>query len=170
MFVVQGVGFATQSLTGNFKGQGTLQQLQPLLIVSLLTSLLLSIPIAILYILFPETIFGLLTNHTEVTENISDYVRWLLPFQGFFAVTMILEGFFGGLTEGRTLRNSALISFGGGFMPIALASWYFHSNHLLWLAMTLFSITAIVVFSFKLLDTFTSEIKISIVSSTTTES
>ena len=55
-------------------------------------------------------------------------------------------------------------------MPIAIAGWYFHSNHLLWLAMTLFSITAIVVFSFKLLDTFTSEIKIPIVSSTTTES
>jgi MATE family multidrug resistance protein len=169
MFVVQGVGFATQSLTGNFKGQGTLQQLQPLLTVSLLTSFLLSIPIAILYILFPETIFGLLTNHTEVTENISDYVRWLLPFQGFFAVNVILEGFFGGLTAGRTLRNSAVISFAGGFMPIAITGWYFHSNHLLWLAMILFSITAIVVFSFKLLDTFTSEIKIPTVSPTTTE-
>jgi MATE family multidrug resistance protein len=169
MFVVQGVGFATQSLTGNFKGQGTLQQLQPLLTVSLLTSLLLSIPIAILYILFPETIFGLLTNHTEVTANISDYVRWLLPFQGFFAVNVILEGFFGGLTAGRTLRNSAVISFAGGFMPIAITGWYFHSNHLLWLAMILFSITAIVVFSFKLLDTFTTEIKIPTVSPPTTE-
>jgi MATE family multidrug resistance protein len=54
-------------------------------------------------------------------------------------------------------------------MPIAITGWYFHSNHLLWLAMILFSITAIVVFSFKLLDTFTSEIKIPTVSPTTTE-
>ena len=92
----------------------------------------------------------------------------MLPFQGFFAVTVILEGFFGGLTAGRTLRNSAVISFAGGFMPIA--GWYFHSNHLLWLAMILFSITAIVVFSFKLLDTFTNEIKIPTISPTTNES
>jgi MATE family multidrug resistance protein len=35
--------------------------------------------------------------------------------------------------------------------------------------MTLFSIMAIVVFSFKLLDTFTNEIKIPTVSPTTTE-
>ncbi|MDZ8239467.1 MAG: guanitoxin biosynthesis MATE family efflux transporter GntT [Nostoc sp. ChiQUE01a] len=152
MFIVQGVGYATQSLTGNFKGQGASEQLKPLITIGVITSILLSVPVAILYILFPENIFGLLTNHTEITENIVSYLFWLLPCQGFCAISIILEGYFIGLTEGEILRNSALVSFGLGFVPIAIAAWYFHNNHLLWLSFVLSQIVSVIVFGVRLIE------------------
>ncbi|MCP2727550.1 guanitoxin biosynthesis MATE family efflux transporter GntT [Limnofasciculus baicalensis] len=153
MFIIQGVGFATQSLTGNLKGKGDSEKLEPLLKIAILTSLFLSIPMAIVYILFPQTVFGLLTNHREITEYISNFTLWLLPYQVFFGITWIFEGYFGGLTEGKILRNSALGSFGLGFMPMAVAAWYFHNNHLLWFAMSLAPLIGIAMFGIRLIKT-----------------
>lgn len=170
MFILQGIGFATQSLSGNFKGKGGSEQLQPLLLIALLNSLLLAVLLALMYIFFPNTLFGVLTNHTELIEDISRYVIWFLPFQVFGAIALMLEGYFAGLTEGKILRNSSLAASGIGFVPMALAAWYFHSNHLLWLAMILSLITAIVMFLFRLVDTFTSEDKNSVISQITPES
>ncbi|MEH2083608.1 MAG: guanitoxin biosynthesis MATE family efflux transporter GntT [Nostoc sp.] len=152
MFIVQGVGYATQSLTGNFQGQGASAQLKPLITIGVITSIFLSVPVAILYIFFPKNIFGLLTNHTEITENIVSYLFWLLPCQGFCAIGIILEAYFIGLTEGEILRNSALVSFGLGFVPIAIAAWYFHNNHLLWLSFALSQIVSVIVFGIRLIE------------------
>ncbi len=170
MFILQGVAFATQSLSGNFKGQGSFEQLQPILIVAVLSSLVLAVPLALMYILFPDIFFGILTNHIELIEDISSYVTWCLPFQVFGAITLMLEGYFTGLTEGKILRNSSLTAFSIGFAPMALAAWYFHSNHLLWLAMILSLITATVMFLLRLVDTFTGEGQNSVISQTTSES
>ncbi|WP_442941741.1 MATE family efflux transporter [Nostoc sp.] len=112
------------------------------------------VSVAILYIVFPENIFGLLTNHTEITENIVNYLFWLLPCQGFCAISLIVEGYFIGLTEGKTLRNSALVSLGVGFAPVAIFAWYFYSNHLLWLAFVLSQIVSIIVFGVRLIEDF----------------
>ncbi|MFM7363295.1 MAG: guanitoxin biosynthesis MATE family efflux transporter GntT [Cuspidothrix sp.] len=152
MFIVQGIGYATQSLTGNFKGQGDSEQLKPLLKIGFISSIFLSVPVAILYIVFPEPIFGLLTNHTEIIESIFNYLFWLLPFQGFCAINIILEGYFVGLMEGGILRNSALVSFVIGFLPVAIAAGYFHNNHLLWLAFVLSQVVSVIVFAVRLIE------------------
>ncbi|MBE9056838.1 guanitoxin biosynthesis MATE family efflux transporter GntT [Sphaerospermopsis sp. LEGE 08334] len=152
MFIIQGVGYATQSLTGNFKGQGASEQLKPLLTTGFISSIFLSVPVAILYIVFPEPIFGLLTNHNEITESMVNYLFWLLPFQGFCAVNIILEGYFIGLTEGGILRNSAIVSLIIAFLPIAIAAGYFHNNHLLWLALVLSQIASVIVFGVRLIE------------------
>ncbi|MBW4505893.1 MAG: MATE family efflux transporter [Scytonematopsis contorta HA4267-MV1] len=137
--VIQGVGTSTQTLTGNFKGKDANEQLEQLLKIALLTSLLVALPFALVSVLFPQTVFGLLTNHTEVTKSISSYVGWLIPFLAFTAIAYILDGYFIGLTAGQTTRNSALIAL-GGFAPTAFVAWYFHSNHILWFAMSLYMV------------------------------
>ena len=54
------------------------------------------------------------------------------------ALAFMYDGLFLGLTEGRLLRNSMLISTGLGFLPLALLALYLENNHLLWGALALF--------------------------------
>ncbi|MBS9385529.1 MAG: MATE family efflux transporter [Dolichospermum sp. BR01] len=131
-FTIQGVGVTMQTLTANFKSKGNTQQIIPLLIVSLVTSVVIALGFAGTSIFFPDQVFGLLTNHTEVNQEINQYTIWLLPILVITAITFMLEGYFIGLKEGATLRNTVLLSFVVGFIPLLIAAWYFHNNHLLW--------------------------------------
>ncbi|MBH8560876.1 MATE family efflux transporter [Nostoc sp. CENA67] len=149
-FTVQGVGMTTQTLIGNFQGKGTKEQMIPLLTVSIFTSLLMALAFAVASVVFPDTVFGLLTNHTEVNQNISTYTVWLLPLLGFTAVAFMLEGYFIGLKEGATLRNAVLLAFGLGFLPLAIAAWYLHNNHLLWMSLVSYMTTVILVLGLQL--------------------
>ena len=131
-FTIQGVGVTMQTLTANFKSKGNTQQIIPLLIVSLVTSVVIALGFAGTSIFFPDQVFGLLTNHTEVNQEINQYTIWLLPILVVTAITFMLEGYFIGLKESATLRNTVLLSFVVGFIPLLIAAWYFHNNHLLW--------------------------------------
>jgi multidrug resistance protein, MATE family len=143
-FSIQGVGLTTQTLTGNFKAKGNKEQFLPLLIISALTTLLIASAIAFTSVFFPEVVFGLLTNHSEINQGVIAYAIWLLPLLGLTALAFTLEGFFIGLKEGATLRNAVLTAFGLGFMPLAITAWYLHSNHLLWMGLVLYMAIVIV--------------------------
>jgi len=107
--------------------------------------LLIGLTIATICVFFPQAIFGILTNHTEITDNIDTYV-WCLGFiLAFNSVASMLEGYFLGLAEGKIVRNVSLISAAFGFIPSAIASWYFHNNHILWLSVILFMFAKMVV-------------------------
>lgn len=149
-FTIQGVGMTTQTLTGNFHGKGLKAQMIPLLAVSVFTSLLVAIAFAVVSVVFPETVFGLLTNHAEVNQNLSSYIIWLVPLLACTAVAFMLEGYFIGLKAGTTLRNAVLLAFGLSFLPLAATAWYLHSNHLLWLALVSYMATIIVVLGSQL--------------------
>jgi len=154
----EGVGFGVETLSGNFKGKGANEQLGPLLGIATSTSLLVGLTIAELCILFPMTVFGLLTNHTELIEHINSYVPWLFPVIGSESIYCILIGYFSGLAQGHTVRNGALIGTFFGFAPVAIAAYWFHSNHILWLALSLWSVTAVVAFGVQLPRTFRSDV------------
>lgn len=140
-FTIQGVGMTTQTLIGNFKSKGAIDHLVPVLRVSLLTALPIALLIAGGSILFPDTLFGLLTNHTEVNSQITHYTIWLLPLLELTAIAFMLEGYFIGLKEGKTLRNAVLTAFGVGFVPLATVAWYGHNNHILWLSLVGYMLT-----------------------------
>jgi multidrug resistance protein, MATE family len=143
-FSIQGVGLTTQTLTGNFKAKGNKEQFVPLLAISALTSLFIASAIAFTSVFFPEVIFGLLTNHSEINQGVTAYAIWLLPLLGLTALAFTLEGFFIGLKEGATLRNAVLAAFGLGFAPLAITAWYLHSNNLLWMGLVLYMAIVIV--------------------------
>lgn len=156
-FTVQGVGMTTQTLTGNFKGKGATEQMSPLLTVSILTSLFIALAIATISVLFPDTLFRLLTNHAEINNHINSYTIWLLPLLGFTAIAFMLEGYFIGLKESAKLRNAVLLAFGLGFTPLAFTAWYFNNNHLLWMALVSYMATIIIVLGLQLPRTFSSQ-------------
>jgi MATE family multidrug resistance protein len=138
VYFIDGLAFATESLVGIFQGKGTNKQLASVVRISGFTSLILGLTFGLVFVLFPEPLFGLLTNHSEVINSIVIYVPWLLPVLGFGSMAFILDGYFLGLAEGSTIRNAALIATLLGFAPMAIAAWQYQSSHMLWLAMSLF--------------------------------
>jgi MATE family multidrug resistance protein len=144
-FTINGVGLTTQTLTSNFNSQGSKEKLVPLLIVSMITSLLIALLIALVSILFPDLVFGLLTNHQEINHDVTNYSFWLLPLLEITAIAFMLEGYFTGLKEGKTLRNAVLVAFFLGYLPLLAIAWYLHSNHLLWLSLVVY-MTAITLY------------------------
>ncbi len=137
-YFIDGLAFATETLAGVFRGKGAIAQLTGLVWVSGAASLSLGLLFAIAFILIPIPLFQLLTNHAEILAQISSYVVWLLPVLGFGSIAYMLDGYFLGLTEGRILRISVLTATLVGFAPMAVAAWYLHSSHLLWLSLALF--------------------------------
>ncbi|MDF5717971.1 MAG: guanitoxin biosynthesis MATE family efflux transporter GntT [Rhizonema sp. NSF051] len=139
-YLIDGLAFSTEILAGVFRGKGTTEGLIRLVQVSGGTSLILGLMFAIAFIISPQPLFGLLTNHTEIIAGLYRYVPWLLPVLGFGSIAYMLDGYFLGLTQGSTLRQSTLIATLVGFIPMAIAAWYFGSNNLLWLSLSLFMV------------------------------
>ncbi|CBN53868.1 MULTISPECIES: guanitoxin biosynthesis MATE family efflux transporter GntT [Kamptonema] len=159
IYFVEGLGFGTETLVGNFKGKGFSQQLVPLARFSLGSALLVGIAFGGACWLFPNTVFGLLTNHTEVTENIDIFVPWLLLVLVFSSINFMLDGYFLGLAQGHTLRNVSLVALVLGFLPADVAAINFESNHILWLSLLLFEAIRMVTLGVQLPKTFVSDIE-----------
>ena len=150
-FSVQGVGTTVQTLIGNFQGKGDIENIMPLLITAIFHSLLLSLGFALSVLLFPQTIFELLTNHHDINQAITNYTIWFLPFLTLSAIAFMLEGYFIGLKDGVTIRNSSLISFSFVFIPIAAIAWHWQNVHLLWTSLTSFMAAIIIILGRELI-------------------
>lgn len=135
-FTIQGVGMTSQTLIGNFKGQGQSEQILPVLQVSLVTAVAIALTFALSAICFPDRVFNLLTNHPEVSQAMQQYTVWLIPLLGLTAAVFMLESYFIGTKNGATLRNGALLGFGIGFIPLVLLARYLQSDGLLWASLT----------------------------------
>lgn len=158
-FLAEGVGFSVESLSGNYKGKGSSEPLVPLVSIATAVSLFIGLGLASVAVFFPNSFFGLLTNHSEITGLIDVYVFWLLPVLGFTSIAFILEAYFLGLTEGETVRNVSFISFIIGFAPTTFFACKLHSNHILWLALCLYLLARIIGFAIQLPRTFRSNVK-----------
>lgn len=137
-YFIDGIAFATESFAGQFFGQGERQQLKMLLGFAGGSSLALGLLFAMVFTVSTDALFGLLTNHADVLEAVHRFVLWLFPVLGFGAIAYMLDGYFLGLTAGRTLRNAALVSTGIGFLPLAYVAYRQQNEQLLWGALTVF--------------------------------
>ena len=137
-YLIDGLAFATESIAGNLQGKGSAKQLKALIWLSGGTSLSIGLFLALVFSSLPSPLFGLLTDHAQIIARIDNYVLWLLPVLGFGSLAFMLDGYFLGLTQGLILRNSSLVAALIGFCPVALLAWQLGSNHLLWLALSLY--------------------------------
>ncbi|MES1021868.1 guanitoxin biosynthesis MATE family efflux transporter GntT [Gloeocapsa sp. BRSZ] len=147
-YFIDGLAFATESLAGIFQGQGS-SLLLPLLWVSGSASLVVGFVFAIAFVQFPLLLFGLLTNHTTVIAQISNYVWWLLPVLGFGSLAYMLDGYFLGLTAGRVLRQASLVAAIVGAITLVTA-YRFQSNHVLWFALSCFMAARVISLAFQI--------------------
>lgn len=132
---IDGIAYATESYAGQRVGQP--DALTQVLRWGLLGSVLLAWLFAGVYMLWPRQLLGLLTQHQAVIGLGQRSMIWLLPVLTCGSVAYMLDGYFMGLTAGKTLRQSTLWATLLGFLPIAIASAYFQLPQGLWLAMTL---------------------------------
>jgi MATE family multidrug resistance protein len=138
VYLIDGLAFATESLIGILHGQQQRSGLRFVMQLSGVASLGFGLGFALLFLLVPQPLFALLTNHQEVLNSIDRSVIWLIPVLGFGSLAFMLDGYFLGLAEGPTLRNVAILSSLIGFAPIALLAWQLQNNDLLWLALAVF--------------------------------
>ncbi|NJN04443.1 MAG: MATE family efflux transporter [Leptolyngbyaceae cyanobacterium SL_1_1] len=134
-YFIDGIAFATETFAGEFYVRGDRQQLRALMGLAGGSSLALGIGFGLTFALFPQTLFGIMTNHLELINQVNSYVWWLLPVLGFGAIAFMLDGYFLGLTAGVALRNSTLLA-ALGFLPLAGLALQLKSVQLLWLALT----------------------------------
>lgn len=146
-YFIDGIAFATESIIGYLQGQKNYQQLSDIVKLAGISSLVIGISIAALFGIFPQTLFGILTDHDSVISQIDNYVWWLLPVLAFGSIAYMLDGYFLGLTAGKVLRNSTIIACCMGFLPMGIVAFYLQSSHLLWLALTCFMATRVITLS-----------------------
>lgn len=142
-FIIQGVGMTAQTLIGNFKGKGDVSKLMPVIVTAIVNSLPIALMFALATLLFPQSLFGILTSHNEINREITQYTVWLLPLLSFTAIAFMLEAYFIGLKQGSVLRNASLIAFCLAFLPTAIAAWYVRSVDLLWLSLTIYMLALV---------------------------
>lgn len=140
-YFIDGIAFATENFAGLFWGQGERRKLVALTQLAGVSSVVLGVAITGLFIAIPRPLFGLLTRHDPVLETVAASVVWLVPILGFGSIAYMLDGYFLGLTAGRTLRNASLVSTLVGFVPLAAIAHYLQSSTLLWLALSTFMAT-----------------------------
>ncbi|NJN20702.1 MAG: MATE family efflux transporter [Leptolyngbya sp. RL_3_1] len=137
-YFIDGIAFATESITGQFYGAGQRHPLRWILLWGGSTSVILGLVFGGAFALWPRSLFGLMTDHEAILAPVSQYAIWLLPILGLGAIAFLLDGYFLGLTAGQRLRSSTLIAALGGFLPMALWARQVQSPHLLWAAMVMF--------------------------------
>ncbi len=152
-FTVQGVGMTSQTLIGNFKGQGRTDQMLPVLKVALATGLAIALAFALGTVLFPEPVLSLLTNHSALSQSMQQYTGWLVPLLSLTAAAFMLESYFTGIKDGATLRNGAILGFVVGFLPLTVLAAYRQSEYLLWSALTAYMAVLLVFLTYRLLKT-----------------
>ncbi|AIE73766.1 MATE family efflux transporter [Synechocystis sp. CS-94] len=157
-FTIQGVGMTNQTLTGNFKSKGEYQLLLPVLLTAIGTTLVMALGFAAVAIIFPETLFGILTNHAEINDSVRQYTIWLLPLLETTALAFMLEGYFIGLKASQPLRNAVLFSFLLIYLPcLGLAIWQ-QSNNLLWFSLVSYMLGLVAYLGWQLITRFSPEI------------
>ncbi|RHX87719.1 MATE family efflux transporter [Leptospira stimsonii] len=136
-FLVDGAALSTESLAGNLYAEKKWKSLRSLLLLALSVSFLFTTIFLIFLFQFPNITFGSITKSSEILSIIRKYQLWLIPVLEVGTVAFILDGFFIGLTQGRILRNSMLLSTTLFFLPIAYYGKIAKNNHFLWLALTM---------------------------------
>ena len=137
-YFIDGLAFATESFAGQFYGAGEVTQLRMLLVWGLSSSVMLGVAIALIFSLFTQPLFRIMTQHQSVIDQVQPLVWWLLPTLGLGAIAFLLDGYFLGLTQGQLLRNSTLLATGLGFLPLGILARHWQSPTVLWLALASF--------------------------------
>ena len=151
------MAFAAETLSGISRGEAEIDSSVednsvPIIKTALLGSLTISLVAASLSISFPKSVFSLLTNHSEVLDELSSYVGWLLPVLSLIAIAFIIDSYFFSIGNGKYPRNSATIGILLGFLPFYAVSYYLHSNHWLWLSLSMFMMVRVVSISLSFLN------------------
>jgi MATE family multidrug resistance protein len=118
--------------------------------IALGTNLVIGVVVGLAAVVGVEPLFHVFTSHGELIESAKVYIDWIPLVVVSAGFAYILDGYFAGLSEGGAVRNSYLVSGFLGITSLCLATFYFHSNHFLWLALSLFMISCTLILGLQI--------------------
>lgn len=137
-YLIDGAAFSTESLAGILLGSEKPGELRRLLRLAVAFALVCAAAAVALVVLVPRALLGVLTSHAEVVELAVAFGTWFALSLPLGAVAFILDGYFIGLTDGRTLRIAMVLSLIVFFLPPAWLAYATESPEVLWLAFASF--------------------------------
>lgn len=134
---LDGIANAVEALVGEEKGRKNARALHQHVKIGLFWSSIFAFLYAVFFYFLDDNIVRLLTHHEVVIDAIIPYgiIILLLPLAAHWC--FLLDGVFVGLSAGKLMRNSMLVSTLLAFLP---TWWLFNSlgNMSLWIAMLIF--------------------------------
>lgn len=133
-YLMDGFAYAGEALVGRFIGENNQLSLKSVVKKLMLWGIVISIPFAVAYGFFFQTLLQILTNNSALIDGALPYKLWmaLIPLTTFAA--FIWDGIYVGATASRAMRNTMMIATLLVFIPV----WYFSSQvsptHGLWIA------------------------------------
>ena len=137
-YFIDGLAFAVESLAGRFKGANDDSSLHSVIRLALIAGAFTGFFFAIMFNLFPNQLFFILTSQEDVLLLLKGTSLWLFPVMILGSAAYIWDGVFLGLSEGKILRNCMIFSTMLGFLPFAVYAARIGSNNLLWLSLSFF--------------------------------
>lgn len=137
-FALDGIAFAIESLIGQQFGRQQSQKLRLFIIKGLRFGFAFACLYSLIYVMFAEPIFRLMTDIESLVTALSSYypIVILLPLGSFMC--FILDGVFVGLGWAKEMRNSMFIAT-VAFVAAALVNRYLGGENVgLWLCFWLF--------------------------------
>lgn len=134
---LDGVANAVEALVGEAKGEKDIAKIKRQVRIGLVWSSLFAILYSLAFYYLDSPIVNLLTHHESIVDAMKDYtlIIILLPLLAHWC--FLLDGVFVGLSKGKPMRNSMLLSTILVFLPV----WWVLSetdNVALWFAMLAF--------------------------------
>ena len=147
MFIIEGIGYAIETLAGLFEGKEKIEDFFPELRLAFAISFLISAGIGVLVWQLPQQVFGLLTDHQELLQDIGQYTPWLAIVLCCNSIASTQESYFLGRAKGNVVRNTSLLSTFIGFLPVSIVALVLQDSRILWLAMIVLAIVQIIMFA-----------------------
>ena len=138
-YLIDGVAYAVESLAGVLHGAGERTLLRRMIRWAMLVAVAFALLFVGPLVVAPTWTLGLLTSHQEIVRLGASYSLWLLPVLVIGAMAFVYDGLFLGLTAGRTLLYSMIVSI-AVYLPPALWAVHIESPHLLWASFALFMV------------------------------
>ena len=135
-FSLDGIAFALESLVGKSVGLKQNKKVRLFIRTGLVLSSSFALFYTLIYLLFHQSIFDLLTGLDSIKQILNDHVFWILLFPLVSYISFIMDGIFVGLTWSHKMLKSMFIAAVSFFTVFYLALEY--NNHGLWLAFCCF--------------------------------
>lgn len=134
---LDGIANAVEALVGESKGKKDRAQLNQYVVNGVLWSSAFAILYSLFFYFLDTPIVNLLTHHDAVISTMAEYsvIIVLIPLLSHWCY--LFDGVFVGLSQGKPMRNSVILSSLLGFMPV----WWLlkdNGNISLWIAMLVF--------------------------------
>ncbi|TGK38085.1 MATE family efflux transporter [Leptospira andrefontaineae] len=137
-FWIDGAAIAMETVAGNLKGNNNSEGLRKILKMAILSGFGISLFFCLLILLPAGFLFELFSKSKPVVALAKEYGYWIAPVLLFGSFAFIFDGFFLGISEGKILRNSMIVSSIVFFFPIAYWGKIQNNNHILWLSLSFY--------------------------------